>query len=66
MIDVHANEAHEAEIDYICIAGDLLRRMMSELQEAVANNSRLALAMATAGHHLRQRLHTHFSEQSNC
>jgi signal transduction histidine kinase len=57
MIDVDTNDAQEAEIDYICIAGDLLRRMMSELQAAVANNSRLALAMATAGHDLRQRLH---------
>lgn len=58
MIDVHANDAHEAEIDYICIASDLLRRMMSELQATVANNSRLSLAMSTAGHDLRQRLHT--------
>jgi hypothetical protein len=28
MIDVDTHDAYEAEIDYICIAGDLLRRMM--------------------------------------
>src|SRR5277367_4057188 len=56
MIDT--NHADQAEVDYICIAGDLLRRMMSELQSAVASNSRLALSMATAGHDLRQRLHS--------
>jgi signal transduction histidine kinase len=46
-----------AEIDYICIAADLLQRMMSELKCLETNNSRLTLAMATAGHDLRQRLH---------
>jgi signal transduction histidine kinase len=57
MIQIDTNDADQAEVDYICIAGDLLRRTLSELQSAVANNSRLALAMATAGHDLRQRLH---------
>jgi signal transduction histidine kinase len=45
------------EADYICVAGDLLSRMMSKLQSLEANNQRLALAMTTAGHDLRQRLH---------
>ena len=54
---MNLNHADQAEVDYICIAGDLLRRMMSELQSTVATNSRLALAMATAGHDIRQRLH---------
>jgi signal transduction histidine kinase len=56
LIDLHSNESHQAEIDYICISGDLLSRMMTELQVAAAHNVRLALAMATAGHDLRQRL----------
>jgi signal transduction histidine kinase len=46
-----------AETDYICVAGDLLSTMMSKLQSLEANNQRLALAMTTAGHDLRQRLH---------
>jgi two-component system, sensor histidine kinase len=58
MINFDAYHANQAEVDYICIAGDLLRRMMSELQSAVAGNARLALSMATAGHDLRQRLHS--------
>jgi len=56
MIEVYPEGTQKAQIDYICVAGDLLRRMMSELQALVANNARLALAMATAGHDLRQRL----------
>jgi signal transduction histidine kinase len=43
--------------DYICVAGDSLSRMLSKLQSLEANNQRLALAMTTAGHDLRQRLH---------
>ena len=47
------------EVDYICVAGDLLTKMMSELQSLKVNNRRLTLAMATAGRHdLRQRLQT--------
>ena len=46
-----------AEVDYICIAADLLQRMMSELNCLETNNSRLTLATAAAGHDLRQRLH---------
>jgi len=45
-----------AEIDYICIATDLLARLMSDLQSLEANNAALTLAMATAGHDLRQGL----------
>jgi hypothetical protein len=39
-------------IDYICVAADLLTKMMSELQSLQVNNRRLTLAMATAGHDL--------------
>jgi signal transduction histidine kinase len=49
--------APNPEVDYISIAADLLRQMMSELKCLETNNSRLTLAMATAGHDLRQRLH---------
>jgi signal transduction histidine kinase len=48
--------SESAEIDYICIATDLLGKLMSELQCLQANNATLTLAMATAGHELRQRL----------
>jgi signal transduction histidine kinase len=44
------------DIDYICVAADLLTKMMSELQSLDLSNRRLTLAMATAGHDLRQRL----------
>jgi hypothetical protein len=43
---------HNNEIDYKCIAADLLQNMLSELQSLGANDTR---AMATAGHDLRQR-----------
>lgn len=45
------------DTDYICVAADLLSKMMSELQSLELNNRRLTLAMAAAGHDLRQRLH---------
>ena len=45
------------EIDYICIAADLLTKMTSELQSLERDNRRLILTMATAGHDLRARLH---------
>ncbi len=45
------------DIDYICVAADLLMKMNSELQSLKLDNRRLTLAMATAGHDLRQRLH---------
>jgi signal transduction histidine kinase len=48
--------AHSKQVDYICVAGDLLDQMMSELQIAVNYNSKLALAMATAGRDLRKKL----------
>jgi len=49
--------APTGEIDYICVAADLLQRMMSELKCLETNNSRLTLSLAAAGHDLRQRLH---------
>jgi K+-sensing histidine kinase KdpD len=45
------------EIDYICIAADLLTKMTSELLFLERDNRRLTLTMATAGHDLRGRLH---------
>ena len=50
--------AAATDIDYICVAADLLSEMMSELESLKATNRRSALAMATAGHDLRQNLHT--------
>jgi signal transduction histidine kinase len=49
--------SQSTDIDYICVAADLLTKMMSELQSLHLSNCRLTLAMATAGHDLRQRLH---------
>jgi len=46
------------DTDYICVAADLLSKMMSELQSLELNNRRLTLAMAAAGHDLRQRFCT--------
>jgi two-component system, sensor histidine kinase len=45
------------EIDYICIAADLLTEMTSGLLSLERDNRRLTLTMATAGHDLRGRLH---------
>jgi len=45
------------DADYICVAADLLSKMMSELQSLELTNRRLTLAMASTGHDLRQRLH---------
>jgi signal transduction histidine kinase len=53
----HGQE-HSAESHYICVAADLLGRMMAQLQTLETNNRRLTLAMATAGHDLRQWLHS--------
>jgi two-component system, sensor histidine kinase len=50
-------EVSPTQPDYVCIAAALLEKMLLALQSAEANCSRLALAMATAGHDLRQRLH---------
>ena len=46
------------EVDYICVATNLLTTMMSELRTLQVNNHRLTLAMATTGHDLRGRLQT--------
>jgi hypothetical protein len=45
-----------SEIVYICIAADLLRQMMTELQRAELDNSSLAPTIAAARHDIRQRL----------
>ena len=49
--------AAATDIDYICVAADLLSEIMSELESLKATNRRCALAMATAGQELRQKLH---------
>jgi signal transduction histidine kinase len=46
-----------SEPDYVCIATESLATMMSRHQVLEVNNRRLVLAMAAAGHDLRQRLH---------
>lgn len=53
-----AGTTSTADADYICVATDLLSTMMSELESLELNNRCLTLAMASAGHDLRQRLHT--------
>ena len=49
-------QAHE--VNYICIGAGLLGNMLAEQKTLQDSNRRLALAMATAGHDLRQRLHS--------
>lgn len=44
-----------AEVVYLCIAADLLRQMMSELQRT--DDSRLVPAIAAARHDIHRRLH---------
>jgi signal transduction histidine kinase len=48
---------HLSDADYVCIAGGSLSKLISKLQLLEACNQRLALAMTTAGHDLRQKLH---------
>jgi len=57
MPTVASSSEPSTKADYICIGADLLSRMMSKLRSLEANNQRLALAMTTAGHDLRQQLH---------
>jgi signal transduction histidine kinase len=45
------------DTDYICVAADCISKMMSDLQSLELNNRCLTLAMASAGHDLRQHLH---------
>jgi signal transduction histidine kinase len=52
-----ANNQPVFEPDFVCVASDLLSKMSYKLQSLEANNQRLKLAMTTAGHDLRQRLH---------
>jgi hypothetical protein len=58
MIHFDSDGSDQAEVDYICIAADLLRRMMSELQSAIAGNARRGFAMVSEEHGLSQRLHS--------
>jgi signal transduction histidine kinase len=57
MLTTAATTEPLTKIDYVCVAADLLSEIMSKLQSLEANNQRLTLAMTTAGHDLRQRLH---------
>jgi hypothetical protein len=45
-----------SESVYICIAAGLLHQMMTELQRAESDNSRLPPAIAAARHDIRRRL----------
>jgi signal transduction histidine kinase len=45
------------DTDYIRVAADCVSKMMSDLQSLELNNRCLTLAMASAGHDLRQHLH---------
>jgi hypothetical protein len=57
MLFEYCGDSRYDEIANIRIAVELLQRMMAELQFEKANYPRLAAAMATSGHDLRQRLH---------
>ena len=57
MTRLEVSSPRSADTDYICIATDSLAKMMSEHQTREASNQRLTLAMAAAGHDLRQQLH---------
>ncbi len=43
-------------VDYICIEAESLGEIVTDLQDLREKTRRLTLAMATAGHDLRQRL----------
>lgn len=58
MTEQAMNDSQSTQIDYICVAAGLLKDMMLELDALKLNNRRLTLAMASAGHDLRSRLHT--------
>jgi hypothetical protein len=51
------NHASSIDIDNINVAGDILRRMLTELEELAIDNGRLHFAISNSGHALRQRLH---------
>jgi signal transduction histidine kinase len=57
MTEQAMNDSQSTQIDYICVAAGLLKDMMLELEALKFNNRRLTLAMASAGHDLRSRLH---------
>jgi hypothetical protein len=46
------------EVEYICIAADLLQQMFSGLRALAANNTRLARALSIRGSNARARLCT--------
>jgi hypothetical protein len=56
MQDALTNPADNIEIDNIDVAGDILRRMLRELEELATDNARLHFAISTSGHTIRQRL----------
>jgi len=54
---MHGDAPQLTEVDYICVAADLLTKMLSELQSLELDSLRLNLSMAAAGRDLRQPLH---------
>jgi hypothetical protein len=53
---MHGQATQLTDVDYICVAADLLTEMLSELQSLERENRCLELAMAIAGHDFQQRL----------
>jgi signal transduction histidine kinase len=57
MITPAVSSLQSTGTDFICVATDLLCKMISERDSMELHNRRVTLAMATVGHDLRQRLH---------
>jgi signal transduction histidine kinase len=57
-MSLHALSSRQfTDADYVCVAAHVLAKMMSEHESLEVSNQRITLAMAAAGHDLRQRLH---------
>ena len=50
--------ASEGDADFVCVPSNRMRQIAADLECIVSANARLKLAMMTAGHDLRQHLHT--------
>jgi hypothetical protein len=57
MQDALTNHAGNIDIDNINVAGEILRRMLRELEDLAIDNARLHFAISNSGHAIRQRLH---------
>jgi signal transduction histidine kinase len=51
------SSAPPSATDYVCVATDMLAKMVSDRESLEVNNRRITVAMAAAGHDLRERLH---------